>query len=332
MTAFAPLPHPHTADGNLRRVGVEMEMADISLDTIADIIIDGFGGEQHRLSPFEQTITGTRFGDFQLELDSSLLKRREYLDYLESMGVTVDREAEPGTLERTLAEVAGLIVPHEVVAPPIPHDALPELDQLRARLRAAGARGTHASLVYAFGLQLNLELARQDVDSILRHLQAFLLLYDWLLEEAQTDLSRRLTPFVEPFPPGWGQRILQPDYAPDLERLIDDYLTDNPTRNRPLDMLPLFAHLSPGQIEAAPVEHHLIRPRPTFHYRLPDCRIDEPDWNLSVPWNGWVAVERLAEDPPRLAAMAHAYLNRPEETLVDKGRRWATQVSEWLRS
>ncbi|MCG5499322.1 amidoligase family protein [Ectothiorhodospira lacustris] len=331
MTAFAPLPHRQTPDGSLRRVGVELEMADISLDAIAAIIIDCFGGKQHRHSPFEHEITGTRLGDFQLELDSSLLKRREYLDYLENMGVSVDRDAEPGTLEHTLAGVAGLIVPHEVVAPPIPHDTLPELDHLRARLQAAGAKGTHASLVYAFGLQLNLELARHDADYILRHLQAFLLLNDWLLEEAQTDLSRRLTPFVEPFPAKWGQRILRPDYAPDLEQLIDDYLTDNPTRNRPLDMLPLFAHLSPGRIEAAPVEHHLIRPRPTFHYRLPDCRIDEPDWNLSMPWNGWVAVERLAADPQRLMAVARAYLDRPDETLADKGRRWATQVSDWLR-
>ncbi|SEQ09643.1 Putative amidoligase enzyme [Ectothiorhodospira magna] len=332
MTIFAALPHDHTPDGHVRRVGVELEMAEISLDAIADIILDCFGGTPQRLSPFEQQVTETALGDFRLELDSRLLKRREYLDYLETMGITVDRDAEPGALERMVADVAGLIVPHEVVAPPIAHHLLPEMDRLRARLQAAGAKGTHTSLLHAFGLQLNLELASHDVQSILRHLQAFVLLNDWLLEAAQTDLSRRLTPFVEPFPSGWGERILQPDYAPDLPGLIDDYLTDNPTRNRPLDMLPLFAHLSPEQIKAAPVEHDLIRPRPTFHYRLPDCRIDEPDWNLSLPWNGWVAVEQLADDPQRLAVMAQAYLNQSQDNLVDKGRRWVAQVSDWLRS
>jgi hypothetical protein len=49
---------------------------------------------------------------------------------------------------------------------------------------------------------------------------------------------------------------------------------------------------------------HLVKPRPTFHYRLPDCRIDEPGWRPSVDWNRWVAVERLAEDPERLGELA----------------------------
>jgi hypothetical protein len=331
MTLFDPLPENLNPEGKLRRVGIEIEMAGISLDAIAESVMGTFGGEHVRKSPFEHRVTGTAFGDFGLELDSDLLKRREYLDYLEDMGVRVDRNAEPSLLEKAFSEVAGLVVPHELVAPPIAHDALPELDRLREALRRAGAKGTHASVVYAFGLQLNLELAVMDAPYILRHLQAFMLLHDWLLDESQTDLSRRLTPFVEPFPEIYVRRILQVDYRPDLPALIGDYLADNPTRNRPLDMLPLFALLAPEQVRAAPVEHHLIRPRPTFHYRLPDCRIDEADWSLADAWNGWVKVERLAHQPDKLAAASTAYLNETEESLADKGRRWVHRVSEWLK-
>ncbi|OBX33760.1 putative amidoligase enzyme [Halomonas elongata] len=39
--------------------------------------------------------------------------------------------------------------------------------------------------------------------------------------------------------------MLDPDYQPDLRTLIDDYLEYNPTRNRELDLLPLFAYLDP---------------------------------------------------------------------------------------
>lgn len=331
MTEFEALPHRHNPDGDLRRVGIEMEMAEVSLDVIADAIVELFGGVHHQESPFEHHVTGTRFGDFGLELDSDLLKRREYLDYLENMGVEVDREASPHALETALSQVAGLVVPHEVVAPPIPHDALPELDQLRQRLQQAGAKGTFGSLFYAFGLQINVELARLDADHILHHLQAFMLLYEWLLSHSQADLSRRLTPFVDPFPEDYARLILEPGYHPDLSGLIDDYLTHNPTRNRPLDMLPLFAHLSPEQVDAAPVQHHLIRPRPTFHYRLPDCRIDEPEWDLSTPWNAWVEVERLAADPQRLGIMAREYLAAEPETVTEKGQRWVEKVTDWLR-
>jgi len=93
-----------------------------------------------------------------------------------------------------------------------------------------------------------------------------------------------------------------PDYQPDLDALIDDFLHFTPTRNRPLDMLPLFAWLDEDKVMQAPVEKDLIKARPALHYRLPNCLIDEPDWSLSVPWNDWIEVERLAADSDALAS------------------------------
>ena len=88
--------------------------------------------------------------------------------------------------------------------------------------------------------------------------------------------------------------------------LIDDYLKDNPTRNRVLDMLPLFMFLDKDRVEAA-VEDSLVRPRPTLHYRLPNSEVDEPDWSLSLAWNDWMQVEALANDAARLDRWCYRY-------------------------
>lgn len=325
MTRFMQLPETRTAGGEMRRVGVEMEMAQISLPDMALAVQRAFGGRIESDNPFVVHVRGTRHGDFQLELDSNLLKEREYLKFLRRLGVEVDPEA---GLDQVLSDLAGLVVPHELVAPPVPWTALPELDELREALRNKGALGTHASLLYAFGLQLNVEAACLEPGYLRDILRAFLLLHEWLMERGEVDLSRRFTPYVNPFPGRYARRILAHDYAPDMAGLIDDYLRDNPTRNRPLDMLPLFTHVDRARVMAAPVERHLVKPRPAFHYRLPNCQIDEPDWSLALPWNDWVAVERLADDRERLAALSEEVLASPGHALGRIGDRWRSALVE----
>ncbi|OOG23257.1 amidoligase enzyme [Thioalkalivibrio denitrificans] len=319
MSSFVELPQSRNGAGETRRVGVEMEMADIGLADMAEEVVRRFGGTHEPDGAFVHRVVDTRYGEFRMELDSSLLKEREYLKFLKRLGVEVDPDA---GLDRILSDLAGIVVPHELVAPPIPWTALEEMDGLREGLRARGARGTHASLLYAFGLQLNIEAARLEADYLRDILRAFILLYEWLMERGGVDLSRRFTPYVNAFPGRYARRILDPDYAPPMDGLIDHYLRDNPTRNRPLDMLPLFAHIDAGRVSAAPVEHHLVKARPTFHYRLPDCRIDEPDWCLAQPWNDWVAVERLAADPVRLEQLSREALTAPGHAIGRIGDRW----------
>lgn len=48
-------------------------------------------------------------------------------------------------------------------------------------------------------------------------------------------------------------RVVAADYAPNLDRPIDGYLEDTATRNRALDVLPLFLHLDPGWVRAVVV-------------------------------------------------------------------------------
>src|SRR5690606_40167509 len=67
--------------------------------------------------------------------------------------------------------------------------------------------------------------------------------------------------FAKAFPPDYIRLIMAEDYQPDTERLMDDYLAFNPTRNRALDMLPLFATLAPQKVARACADA-LVKPRP----------------------------------------------------------------------
>lgn len=111
---------------------------------------------------------------------------------------------------------------------------------------------------------------------------------------------------------------------------MGDYLAHNPTRNRPLDMLPLLAHLDSRRVLHAAEDKHLVKARPAFHYRLPNCMIDEPAWTLAQEWNRWVAVERLAADPEKLASMSRDYLRLEGESFKPFIDKWPDALARYL--
>lgn len=320
----------HTPDGNVRRVGVEMEMAGLDLPIMAKTISKMFGGQEVFKSPFEIDITDTRHGDFKVELDASLLKNHAYQTYLAKVGIDVDAQQDLEAIDAMLAGLAANIVPSEVVAPPVAVTSLQDMDSLRNELHQAGAKGTRAAVVYAFGVQFNVEAARLDPTYLRDMLRAYVLLHDRLAQRGTVDLSRKIAPYIRAFPGGYVRLILEKGYAPNLQELIRDYLMHNPTRNRPLDMLPLFAHLKQDLVMSAPVETHLIKPRPTFHYRLPNCQIDEPEWSLIQPWNDWIMVEKLAADTDRLQEHSRAFLEKPGEIVAHMVDEWVDMIGTWL--
>ncbi|ADH85027.1 amidoligase family protein [Desulfurivibrio alkaliphilus] len=326
---FRPLPWTTGPNGQPRQVGVEIEMAGVDLATMAQAVQAEFGGRVEYLNPFLSRVCVPEFDDFVIELDARVLQDRRYREHLRHLGIELDDE-DSETLERWLAEAAGILVPHEIVAPPLPLAALPRLDRVRAALQQQGARGTQSSLLYAFGLQINIEAHRLTADWLTAILQAFILLYEALVKAGNIDLARQISPYIRPFPGSYGRNILQPDYQPTMEQLIDDYLEHNLTRNRPLDMLPLFAEIDPERIRTAPVEHELIKPRPALHYRLPNCEIDDPAWSLAQPFNGWAEVEHLAADSQRLQSAAAAYLQRPAQALGQFADDWAEKIRDWF--
>lgn len=312
--------------GQPRRVGVEIEMIGLELNDIAEHVAQHLGLSISTDGRYRRVLSGDRAGDWIVELDFDFLKRlgqqeRGQDDLLDEL-----RDSAEDIL-RVLAE---LVVPMELISPPLPMDRLDEIEELIVILRGAGAKGTSDSLGYAFGLQFNPEVPSEEPRVLTSYLQAFLCLYEWLFMRADINITRRITSYIDPFPTHYVRKVIAAGYAPDQDTLIDDYLADNPTRNRALDMLPLFAHLDEERVRAA-VDDPLIKARPAFHYRLPDCEIHLPDWGLHISWHDWLEVESLANDPERLAACRRAYAAFLDQPLKRWLGDWAREVAEkWL--
>lgn len=328
MTPDQDVPLPpwsRTDEGRLRRCGVELEFSGLDIDTIARFTQAELGGAIEHLSAYECRVAHTPLGTFIIELDFAYLKKlgRESVAR-EDGAFDLDRMSED-----LLAMAARQVVPFEIVTPPLPLNRLNALEPLIRRLREAGALGTRHALLYAFGMHMNPELPRVDAATILAYLRAFLCLYDWLRRASGVDLSRRLTPYIRPFPRDYVRRVIDEHYAPELERLMDDYLDANPERNRALDLLPLFAHIDHHRVRRA-VADPRVKPRPALHYRLPDCDIDQPGWGVLGAWRHWLQVEYLASDDERLARVCRSFadfLDRPVESLFGD---WAKACERWL--
>ncbi|SFC48176.1 Putative amidoligase enzyme [Marinospirillum celere] len=319
-------PWLYNEQGDTRRVGVEIEMTGLTLEQITQETAEQLEGQVVSKGRYERQITDLQGKNWIVELDFHLLKQ---------MG----REKRPthtfsgdlgNSAEEALAWFAENLVPFELVSPPLELHRLPEVEAIIDRLRAAGAKGSSDSLVNAFGMQLNPEIPDAETATLTATLKAFLCLYDWLHKRAEIDISRQITSYINPFPTSYVKKVVDPSYWPDQQQLIDDYLLENPTRNRALDCLPLFKHLNEKQV-ARVTQDPLIKARPTFHYRLPSSEIHDPHWGLHTSWNDWVEVERLAADKERLNACCQAYssyLRKPLDRLMNT---WFQEVeSQWL--
>lgn len=315
-------PHPKTDAGEKRRVGVEIEFAGVEVEVAAGLVREQFGGRIVTLDEHRAKVEGTGFGDFLVELDS-MYAHPDSDDAV--IGKLEDKMKHK--LTGVIGDVIGLWMPNEIIAPPIAYDELAELDRLVDVLREHNAEGTSASAFYSFGLQLNPEVPSRDVANILRHLQAYLILSPWLRQEIDIDITRRLLPFADPFPDAYLCKVLAPSYEPSLDDLIRDYVEANPSRNRELDLMPLFMEIAPEVTNGLTDDPH-IKARPTYHYRLPNAQIDDPAWcGIVGEWNRWVEVERLAADRGRLAEarrIVYAQLER------EANEGWLDWIKGWL--
>lgn len=308
-----------------RHVGLELELGHLTIEQTLEIVRNVMGGEIVADSRTEGCVKETRFGTFKIELDSAPLKERSYLRPLELLGVGADSPAGQA-LEDSVLNVAREFVPIEVVTPPIPWDQLHQLDPLWCSLRAAGAEDTRSKLLHAFGLHLNPEPPDLDVRTVMNILRAFLLLEDWIVDTADIDWARLIAPYIRPFPEAYRRKVLEPAYRPTWEEFVDDYLKESPTRNRPLDLLPLIAHVGvPGLAERVE-DFALVRPRPTFHYRLPNCELASPGWTPAADWRRWVLIERVAEDASLLEELSRAYLSTTDWPLRMQRGGWVEHL------
>lgn len=126
-------PQRNKRDGSPRLVGFELEFSGIGLDDTVAALRSALGGTVLSASAAEQVVEVEALGKFNVELDWAYLKRK---------AAETEQGDEGGEWLEQLSQAAALLVPIEVVCPPIPLTQLTALDPMVAALRKAGAVGT----------------------------------------------------------------------------------------------------------------------------------------------------------------------------------------------
>ncbi|MGQ4277518.1 amidoligase family protein [Pseudidiomarina sp. E22-M8] len=319
MVKFVQPRQLKTSAGDIRRVGFELEFSGLDVATSAEAVARSLGGSPYAKSAAQWRVEGP-LGDFKIEID---------WNFLHKLAAEKGEHANTDALLDSLSQAAGLVVPVEVVCPPIPCDELDALNDLVEALREAGAKGTDESMIAAYGTHINPELPATDSETICYYMQAYALLQWWLVDQHHVNTTRKLSPYIDLYPESYVRDLLKYD-AVTVNQLIDDYIDANPSRNRALDMLPLFCHLDNERVKAQ-LKDDKIKARPTLHYRLPNCRINDTDWSLAREWNLWCNVERLANRPKALAELASDFLDADRPMLGVARQPWIQHVDQWLK-
>ncbi|MDZ7714651.1 MAG: amidoligase family protein [Balneolaceae bacterium] len=316
-------------NGDPRKVGFELEFSGLELDKTADLIKELYGGEIIEKHRYEYEVNNTDLGNFRVELDARILRKMADEDTLKKFGLNFEKESILKSVEDFLDKAAKTVVPLEVVMPPISVETIPKLESLRRKLQQHKAEGTKASLMHILGMHINVETPDLEISTLLRYLRSILLVYPWLLQKLNIDITRKLSPFVDPYPGKYVLKVLDVDYSPSKGQFINDYLAYNATRNRPVDFLPILAMLDEEKVNRE-LEDEKNTPRPTFHYRLPNSNIDNPEWSFTEEWNYWMAVEKLAEDKDLIMKLSKLYRLRAAGSFVSFKKEWAETINIFL--
>ena len=303
---FWPLPAHSSASHAPRRVGLEIEFAEVSVDDAAELVRALWGGKICPQGPRDTLVEGGRFGDVKIELDIALKTR---------------------WAEDIAAKALGDLVPVEIVTAPLMQSDLPHAQHLVDQLRKAGAKGSRAALAYSFGLHLNPELPAPDGSGLVAVARAYALLEDWLRAADPIDPARNIMPFVDRWPDALvGALVAGRDWG--VDDLAISYARLAPSRQYGLDLLPALEHLCAHLLTDVP-DAHLKGGRPTFHYRLADARVDEHDWSIAYEWNRWVLIERVATTHDLLDALASDWTQHHASLTATRGG-WVSQVEHRL--
>lgn len=281
---FCLLPDHLGQSSSARRTGIEIEFGGLSVDQTVQIVRDLWGGAVTTQKLRQCVITGGRLGKVKVELDISIRKK---------------------WAEDIAAQALGDLVPVEVVTAPLAQNQLKECVDLLDVLHQQGGLGTQAKLGFGFGVHLNPELPPTGAPAFIAITRAYALLEDWLRQSDPLDKTRRILPFVNPWPVSLVDALAaQTDWQ--LPAFASTYAHLAPARNFGLDLLPALEHLCPDALRSVPRDH-LKGGRPAFHYRLPESRLGDHGWSLAYEWNRWCLIEHVAADPPLLAALADAW-------------------------
>ena len=137
-------PIAYNYDGKPRRVGVEIEFAQLSCTDSAKVVAEEFGGSITEHSEYKYDVKDTSLGTFAVEMDFSLVhKVNESADGEEEddLGNLLKKSA-----GQVLGQVGDVVVPNEITCPPIKISDLRKIDALIRALSEAGALDTSEKL------------------------------------------------------------------------------------------------------------------------------------------------------------------------------------------
>lgn len=306
--------------GRWRSVGFELEFSGLTIEQAGKALEKALGGELQQESVAKSVLHVEELGTFNIEIDWNYLKVKAAEE--------AEGQQEPSQWLDLLKQSAAILVPVEIVCPPIPLDRLESLSPMIASLRESGAVGTDDSMIAAYGLHINAEIPRLDATTLFAFLRAFSLLQWWLVDEHKVAFSRKLSPYIDLYPESYLNTLFSCS-GPSMDQLMSDYLAHNASRNRALDMLPLFSEIDDGRVSQA-VDDDKIQGRPAFHYRLPDCRIEQPEWSLQNAWNCWLIVEQLAEKSAAMEMLGEKFLSMERPLLGVSRRDWTELIDQWI--
>ncbi|NVO26150.1 hypothetical protein HJ526_01845 [Donghicola sp. C2-DW-16] len=310
---FQKLPAPVTVQGAERHIGVEVEFADLTEEQAAKVLVETLGGSAECTVDNDWLVRGSEIGDIQVYLD------------------TVYRTAEKSVLRDVGLKLGREVIPVELVTDPLAFDQLPVLDRALNALRDAGAKGSGDGWYYGFGVHLNIEVEGHSPADVLRPLLAYALIEDWMRVALPIDPSRTVLPWTDPYPTALVEELILLGVEPSAKALVETYTRHCADRNRGLDMLPVMKALWPTELEEAIGADKVseINGRPTYHFRLPDSRLDEESWSLADEWDRWLLVEQIASRPQIVEELADAWLD--SHGMITLSRQpWAERCGDIL--
>lgn len=306
-----------------RAVGIEIEFNGLKLEQAVEIVRQHVEGKLTAKNDFRHAIIHDELGEFIIEVDYHLLQT------LAETSKIKGKDSLEAYATDILSPLSEPFAPLEVVTPPLTSQYFSLYEEIIQSLREAGAKGTERSPINAYGLHINVELKDLSAKTITKYLQSFCLLYDWLKTKMQIDFSRSLSTYVSGYSSNYAELILDKNYQPDMRQLMQDYLKHQTSRNYALDMLPMFAHIDSEFIDSQ-IDEPLNKSRPAFHFRMPNCRIDKPNWTFKSEWCHWLAVEKVAQDDELRGTLIEEFNKNSERFLRHFDSQWVTLVEYYL--
>src|SRR5699024_5175705 len=86
---FKQPPILHNDKGEIRKVGFELEFANVDIAESAQIIQELYGGSLQKEHRFSQEIKGTSIGDFKIQIDLALLNEKGYKKPLDKLNINL---------------------------------------------------------------------------------------------------------------------------------------------------------------------------------------------------------------------------------------------------